>query len=246
MRRAGLSLSVGKMEVIILTTKRGYVLPQLSIQGVDVTIKENITYLGVELHRVLGFGAHVKAASIKAQATALALSRILPNVGGSGQRKRKLLSTMVTSKLSYASPIWARAFDVKRNVVELLRPQRVIAIQTIRAYRTISTAPAMVIAGLVPAHLLVLERSERHRRKNQSEKNQKCVKKEIRDEVTHKCQFAWDCEPNGRWTRRLIKDLTLWMSRKHGTVDFHTTQMLSGHGCFGKYLWRFKNWRIQG
>lgn len=73
-----------------------------------------------------------------------------------------------------------------------------------------------------------------------SEEDQERVKKEIRDEVTHKWQFEWDCEPNERWTRRLIKDLTPWLSRKHGTVDFHTTQMLSGHGCFGKYLWRFK------
>jgi len=47
MRRAGLSLSVGKTEAIIFTTKRGYVLPQLSIQGIDITIKENIAYLGV-------------------------------------------------------------------------------------------------------------------------------------------------------------------------------------------------------
>lgn len=59
-----------------LENKEGICAPQLSIQGVDVTIKENMTYLGVELHRVFGFGAHVKAASAKAQATALALSRI--------------------------------------------------------------------------------------------------------------------------------------------------------------------------
>lgn len=30
------------------------------------------------------------------------------------------------------------------------------------------------------------------------------------------------------------------MDRKHGTVDFHITQMLSGHGCFGHYFKRFK------
>ncbi|CAI6375758.1 unnamed protein product [Macrosiphum euphorbiae] len=222
------------MEAVILTTKRGYVLPQLRIQGVDVTIKENITYLGVELHRVLGFGAHIKTAS----ATALALSRILPNIGGSGQKKRKLLSTVVTSKLLYASPLWVGALDVKRNVEELQRPQRVMAIRIIRAYRTISTAAAMVIAGLVPAHLLAWERSERHRRK--SEEDQERVKDVIREEVIHKWQQEWNREPNGQWTRSLIKDLSAWVNRKHGTVDFHTTQMLSSHGCFGKYLWRFK------
>jgi len=238
MRRAGLSLSVGKTEAVILTTKRGYEIPQLRIQGVDVTIKESITYLGVELHRVLGFGTHIKTASAKAQATASALSRILPNIGGSGQNKRKLLSTVVTSKLLYASPIWVGALDVKRNVEELQRPQRVMAIRIIRAYKKISTAAAMVIAGLVPAHLLAWKRSERHRRK--SEGDQERVKDVIREEVIHRWQQEWNREPNGQWTRSLIKDLSAWLNRKHGTVDFHTTQMLSGHGCFGKYLWRFK------
>jgi len=31
-------------------------------------------------------------------------------------------------------------------------------------------------------------------------------------------------------------------SRKHGIVDFHTTQMLSSHGCFGQYLQSLRNW----
>lgn len=110
-------------------------------------------YLGVELHRVLGFGTHVKAASAKAQATNIAERRRIRAKEDTTAMNFAII-TMVTSKLLYASPIWARALDVKRNVEELLRPQRVIAIQTIRAYRTISTAVAMVIAGLVPAHLL--------------------------------------------------------------------------------------------
>lgn len=35
-------------------------------------------------------------------------------------------------------------------------------------------------------------------------------------------------------------------SRKYGTVDFHTTQMLSSHGCFGQYLQRCGRWWIDG
>ncbi|XP_062542083.1 uncharacterized protein LOC134210074 [Armigeres subalbatus] len=37
---------------------------------------------------------------------------------------------------------------------------------------------------------------------------------------------------NGRWTHRLIPNLSTWMNRKHGEVNFHLTQFLSGHGCF--------------
>lgn len=37
-------------------------------------------------------------------------------------------------------------------------------------------------------------------------------------------------------THRLKKDVGKWHKRKHGEVDFHLSQALSGHGCFGAYL----------
>ncbi|XP_062134202.1 uncharacterized protein LOC133844301 [Drosophila sulfurigaster albostrigata] len=45
--------------------------------------------------------------------------------------------------------------------------------------------------------------------------------------------------PKGRWTHRLIPNIGEWTSRKHGQVNFHLTQVLSGHGCFRSYLHRF-------
>lgn len=44
--------------------------------------------LGVELHRVLGFKRHIEMAALKTQSTALSLSRLLPNIGGSSNVKR--------------------------------------------------------------------------------------------------------------------------------------------------------------
>lgn len=38
----------------------------------------------------------------------------------------------------------------------------------------------------------------------------------------------------------MIVDLKAWTERKHGTVDFHLSQFLSGHGCFRYYLHRCK------
>jgi hypothetical protein len=127
MMGAGLTMSVKKTEAVMLTTKRVYRLPEPKIMGNRIELKENITYLGVVLHKLLGFKAHVKAAAGKAQATATALSRLMPNIGGSGQRNRALLSTVVTSKLLYASPIWAEAMVFKGNEETLERPLRAIA-----------------------------------------------------------------------------------------------------------------------
>lgn len=38
----------------------------------------------------------------------------------------------------------------------------------------------------------------------------------------------------------LIKDINFWITRKYGCVNFHLTQMRTGHGCFPEYLHRFK------
>ncbi|CAB0043254.1 unnamed protein product [Trichogramma brassicae] len=40
----------------------------------------------------------------------------------------------------------------------------------------------------------------------------------------------------GRWTHRLIPNITPWIERRHGEVDYHLTQLLTGHGCFRSYL----------
>jgi len=36
--------------------------------------------------------------------------------------------------------------------------------------------------------------------------------------------------------KQLIRDIKSWCNRNHGCLDYHTTQLLSGHGCFGQYL----------
>ncbi|CAI6358367.1 unnamed protein product [Macrosiphum euphorbiae] len=217
--------------------KRGYSLPEFKILGNLIEIKDNITYLGVVLHKVLGFKAHVKAAAGKAQATSTALSRLMPNVGGSDQRKRALLSTVVTSKVLYASPIWAVALVFRGNVETLERPQRAIALRVATAYHTVSTAAVLVIAGLIPAHLPAWERMEMYRRRHEPDGRR--VSTETRAAVMEKWQIVWTSGESGRWKQRLINDVIAWRSRKHGVVDFHLTQFLFNHGCFGQYLQRF-------
>lgn len=38
----------------------------------------------------------------------------------------------------------------------------------------------------------------------------------------------------------MITDVGSWHRRKHGAVNFHLTQALTGHGCFPEYLKRFR------
>lgn len=52
--------------------------------------------------------------------------------------------------------------------------------------------------------------------------------------------IGMDTAVTGSWTWRMIQNIKTWNKRSHGEVDFHLTQMLSGHGCFREYLHRIK------
>lgn len=237
MGKKGLELSAHKTEAIILTNKRAYEKPTFIIKDFQVRPKEQIRYLGVELHRILGFNKHIETTVVKAQTTALALSRLLPNMGGSRQRKRKLLVSVVNSKLFYASPVWAKALVSNRNVAIIERPQRTIALRVAMAYRTVSTQAIMVVAGMIPGHLLARERQKMYRL---TKEGKEVNKQKQRASTYEEWQNEWDQAKKGRWTRRLIQDVREWTSRGFGNADYHLTQMLTGHGCFGSYLFKYK------
>jgi len=80
----------------------------------------------------------------KASRSAAALARLMPNVRGPGQWKRKFLSTVVESQLLYAAPVWAtRVSEIARTKANLIRPQRSAALRVKRAYWTISDGAAL-------------------------------------------------------------------------------------------------------
>lgn len=93
MSRHGLELAHQKTEVVILSRRWAFVPPSLSIR-----------YHGVILDKNLTFAAHVDTVAKKASKTAAALARLMPNIGGPSELKRKLLGTVVDSQLLYAEP----------------------------------------------------------------------------------------------------------------------------------------------
>lgn len=96
-------------------------------------------------------------------------------------------------------------------------------------YRTTSYAAAAVVSGIPPLHLLAEERVATHSGETRDD---------ARAAQINKWQTEWTAGEKDRWTFRLIPDIRAWMSRRHGQVAFHLTQMLTGHGCFRNYLHR--------
>jgi hypothetical protein len=235
MNKQGLSLSNSKSVAIMLTIKRGYEKPSFQIGEDEITLAKDIRYLGLQFSSALGFRKHIQTTSEKSMRTATRLCRLMPNVGGPIAEKRKLLMTVVHSQLLYAAPIWCDALKYEVNKKKLVSPQRNMAPRVASAYCTVSNAAIMVIAGIVPIHLLAAERAKIE----QAKKDGKDVKK-VKTEARAKWQCEWYQSNSGRWTYKLIPRINRWNSRKWGQVNFYVTQFLSGHGCFNEYLLRWK------
>jgi len=84
MKENYLRLATEKTECVMLTTKRGYRQPDTR-----VVAKKKLKYIGIELCMKLGYGTHINGAAVRAGRKAGALERILPNVRGASQDKRK-------------------------------------------------------------------------------------------------------------------------------------------------------------
>jgi len=228
----GLSLAADKTEAIVFTKKRVRNQITVSCDGHKIDSKPNVRYLGVQVDQKLGFAAHAEIVSKRAAAAAISLGHIMPNLRGPRQKTRKLLACVVTSRLLYAAPIWSQSMLAK-GWKTLAAVHRRSQLRTACCYSTVSYEAAAVVSGIPPIRLLAKERTDVY--------NGKC-KNEARDELIRNWQKEWMEGVNGKgsWTRRLIPNIEEWVKRGHGEVCFHTTQVLTGHGCFASYLHRFK------
>ncbi|MGQ7310013.1 hypothetical protein ACTGYF_10915, partial [Streptococcus suis] len=68
-----------------------------------------VKYLGITLDNKVTYWEHIKAASDKAAKRTTMLSKLMANVGGPTQSKRKLLMSVTESVMLYGSEIWSDA-----------------------------------------------------------------------------------------------------------------------------------------
>lgn len=237
----GLKLAPQKTEAVVLTRKNRYENPTLLVDGHLVPVKKSMRYLGVELDTRLSFTRHIEQASRKASAAALAIARLMPNVGGPSQPKRALLGTVVSSKMLYASAIWAnRGTKIAKNRGEMARAQRTVALRTVRAYRTVSADGSSILASMLPADLAANERLRTRRRREDQDATDtpSTIKRQERAISVAAWQARWDRSSKARWTHSLLPDVGRWLSKPPMGLTFHLTQALTGHGCFRSYLKR--------
>ena len=228
-----LELATEKTEVVLLSGRRTLRSIAVDVGGVSVESSEVVRYLGILFGKDLRMGHHVKHVVLRAAEVATRMSGIMANVGGPWGNKRRVISSAVTSILLYGAPIWGRALKYAKYVEMVSRVQRKMAIRICSAYRTVSLEAVQVLAGVVPVDLLVRERTRVHEGAED--------RASARAQSMRLWQDRWEAlRDKARWTRRLVPSVAEWQGRRHGELNYWTTQVLTGHGNFRAYLYRFK------
>lgn len=153
------------------------------------------------------------------------LKRLTANLGGPATSKRKLLATVTDSIILYASPIWRGALEVSRTRGVLEACRRKMALRVIRGYRTVSLEAALTLSGMPPIELLAEARAKVYYGSSKEEAN---------EQMYRLWQERWEVCDVARWTHVLIPKVKDWVCRRHGDLEYHTTEFLTGHGPFRK------------
>ena len=239
----GLRLAPEKSEAIYLTGRREFERRNLWLEGVVVEPAPAVRYLGYILDTNTNGGEHLKMACAKAAKAANQIARLMPNMDGPKEAKRRLLTSVVKSILLFASPVWPKAMLQAKERREALRKvQRTTALRTIRAYKTVGTMEVLVLTGDVPWDYVAAERKERY-------ESPEVTFEASRESSLRDWQIEWrehtderndredsDLELYGEGVGNIVPDIRQWLNRPHGVLSYHLTQALTGHGNFGVYL----------
>lgn len=235
-----LTLAHQKTEAILLTGSQVPCGINFKCGNVQIRTSRVVKYLGVSFESNTIYKKHISNISDKALKFANSLSLLLPNVNGAGNLPRRLYYKVVESIILYASPIWSSGIKNRANLNLLRTTQRTALIRTAYAYRTVSAEALCVLTGQIPIDLLITEREVLFKYEKEADKLDDDVKKkykeEKREETIKTWQIEWEKTQNGRWTFTLIPNIKEWIDWGPKLLNYHLTQVLTGHGCCGTFL----------
>ncbi|XP_052901358.1 uncharacterized protein LOC128307518 [Anopheles moucheti] len=241
MKSVRLEIAHAKPEFILISSHKEVQKASIMVGSERIESVRNLKYLGVKIDDRLRFKDHLEEACRKAMNTANALASFTPNIGGPSSSIRSLHANVATSMLRYGAPVWAHILTEKQHQNAVNKVYRRLAMRVASAYRTISYEAVCVIANMMPLCIILEEDRKNFRQARSGEPLTAAVRAINRAASMEKWQNTWSSATSGRWTFSLIPDVTSWLGRKHGDVNFYVTQFLSGHGCFRSYLHRFRH-----
>ncbi|XP_037931146.1 uncharacterized protein LOC119665959 [Teleopsis dalmanni] len=150
----GLKLATEKTELILLTKRQ---IPlEIEMQVWDSAIKTSkvMKYLGIHLDSRMSYRAQINHAVEKASKASASLSKLMANVGGPTEGKRKLLMAVVNTVLLYGSEVWSNTLQINQKRNALQKVPRTAALRVTSAYRTVYGAAVLVISSPIPIDFL--------------------------------------------------------------------------------------------
>lgn len=109
--------------------------------------------MGVTIDKAMKFMDHVKRCTDKATAKVAAVGRILPNVGGPKEPRRKIIASVAKSIIIYGAPVWADKVGKAGKAREMLG----------RVQRRGRWQQSARTAGMPPMDLEAKRRERKHR-----------------------------------------------------------------------------------
>lgn len=251
-RKLQLKVAEEKTQVVIFNPRR----KQLNITNnirvrvgeATVEIQEKMKYLGIFLDEHWKFEHHISYMEEKTLRIMRSLGRLMPNLHGPSEKRRKLYANTIKSVMMYGAPIWSDEFCTSRKLKQKIRRvERTLAIRVVAGYRTVSADAALILAGIPPAciHSAYWKRVYLRARDYKLEGVwTKSLEKEIKQDERIILLRQWQImlerpDVAGKRTCAAISPiLNIWLERGWGQTTYRITQLMSGHGCFNTFLHR--------
>lgn len=237
-----LQLALQKTELLVFHSQHRslHELAKISVYGVDILEQPAIRYLGVTLDTKITFKQHLETTAKKAVSAFQSLNRIISNRRPPRSSIKRILVSVVENIIRYGAPVWQESLRFGSYQAILQRAHKPAVNKVACAFSNVSYDAACVIAGVVPIHLVIREDARCYEQRHTG-RDPKEVRREMKAETMTLWQEQWNAAEHGHHTRECIPDITRWTSRKHGEVNRHLTQILSGFGFLRAYQHRVGN-----
>ena len=159
LKSVGLELANRETEAVLFTSRKKVESITLNVGQCTSTSQPKVRYLGVMLDK-LNLKGHVQYATAQAARMANALARLITNIGGPHQPRRKLLASVVTLIHTYGIAIWVEAFKIEEYRRKMTAVIRLSTLRVSSAFRTVSDDAVCFIAGLMPIEILAVDRKQ--------------------------------------------------------------------------------------
>lgn len=146
-KKLKLKIAANKTEIVVFTNDRR--IPQeisVTIEEEKIKSKRSLKYLGIIIDDKLSFVRHIEYIQEKVEKViGRALWRLLPNLRGPKENKRRLYASVLSSIILYGAPAWADAVQRHGKTRHILRTMhRNVRQRITAAYKTVSRDAAMI------------------------------------------------------------------------------------------------------